>query len=242
MTSLVLTCGMTETINIYCDESCHLEHDGHDVMALGAVSCPADSAREIARRLRELKLRHGLPEEFEIKWTKVSPAKTDFYRDVVDYFFDDDRLRFRGLLASKRGLRHDDFAQDHDTWYYKMYFDLLKIMLTPDAVYQIFIDIKDTRTGPKLSKLHQVLSNNIYDFDREIIGTVQGVESVQVQQVQLTDLLTGAIGYANRGLATSSAKLDLVDRIRARSGYRLDRSTLFGEEKFNLFHWRPRSV
>ena len=27
--------------NVYCDESCHLEHDGIPVMAWGAVYCPA---------------------------------------------------------------------------------------------------------------------------------------------------------------------------------------------------------
>jgi hypothetical protein len=29
------------TFNVYCDESCHLEHDHIPVMAWGAVSCPA---------------------------------------------------------------------------------------------------------------------------------------------------------------------------------------------------------
>ena len=28
-------------INIYCDESCHLEHDKARAMLLGAISCPA---------------------------------------------------------------------------------------------------------------------------------------------------------------------------------------------------------
>ena len=33
---------MPRTYNIYCDESCHLEHDHLGVMALGAVWCPAE--------------------------------------------------------------------------------------------------------------------------------------------------------------------------------------------------------
>lgn len=60
--------------NIYCDESCHLEHDIHSSMIIGAVSCPEGRAHEIAERIRELKTRHGLPRWFEVKWTKLSPA------------------------------------------------------------------------------------------------------------------------------------------------------------------------
>ena len=41
-------------LNVYCDESCHLENDHQKVMVLGAVTCPRDKAREIAVRLREL--------------------------------------------------------------------------------------------------------------------------------------------------------------------------------------------
>ncbi|NTV59869.1 MAG: DUF3800 domain-containing protein, partial [Chlorobiaceae bacterium] len=46
---------MSETFNIYCDESCHLEHDRQKAMVLGAIWCPLDKTREIAVRLREIK-------------------------------------------------------------------------------------------------------------------------------------------------------------------------------------------
>ena len=32
---------MSESIHIYCDESCHLENDGMKAMVLGALWCPA---------------------------------------------------------------------------------------------------------------------------------------------------------------------------------------------------------
>jgi hypothetical protein len=113
--------------NIYCDESCHLQHDHQQVMVLGAVWCPLEKTREIAKRIREIKQRHNLSPAFEVKWIKVSPVKKLFYLDLMDYFFDDDDLHFRALIVpDKSQLRHEDFAQDHDTWYYKMYFDLLK--------------------------------------------------------------------------------------------------------------------
>ena len=229
---------MTDTYNIYCDESCHLEHDHHNVMVLGAVWCPLAKSAEISARIRETKVKHHLPPGFEIKWVKVSPAKVRFYLDVMDYFFDDDDLHFRALIVpDKSQLRHDDFDQTHDDWYYKMYFDLLKVILHPDACYRIYLDYKDTQGAAKVAKLHRVLSNNMYDFRRQIIQWIQLVRSDEVEILQLTDLLIGAVSYANRDLHASPAKVRLVERMRQRSRYKLTHTTLLQEQKVNLFRW-----
>lgn len=229
---------MSRTYNVYCDESCHLEHDQQKVMVLGAVWCPIEKTREIAVRLREIKRAHNLPANFEIKWTKVSPAMVKFYQDVLDYFFDDDDLHFRALVTpDKAKLKHAEFGQDHDTWYYKMYFQLLEVLFSPHDCYRIYIDRKDTCGSRKIEKLHQVLCNNVYDFNRKIIERVQVVGSNGIEQIQLCDLLTGAISYANRELTASSAKNQLVARMKARSGYVLTRTTLLRERKVNVFRW-----
>jgi len=181
-----------------------------------------------------------MPPGFEAKWTKVSPAKAQLYSDLVDYFFDADDLHFRALIATgKQTLDHQAYEQDHDTWYYKMYFDMLKVILDPDARYRIYLDIKDTQSAGKTAKLHEVLCNNMYDFRREIIQRVQTVRSHEVELVQLADVLIGAISYANRGLSASPAKSALVERMRQRSGYSLTATTLLREDKVNLFVWQP---
>ncbi len=169
---------MSDAINIYCDESGHLPNDRLPVMVLGAVWCPAEKAREIAVRLREIKAHHGCPPGFEVKWSKVSPAGQRLYLDLVDYFFDDDDLHARALIVPDKGLLdHARFGQDHDTWYYKMYFEMLNVLLAPTGRYRIYLDIKDTRSARKVAKLHEVLANNIYDFRREIVERVQTVRS-----------------------------------------------------------------
>jgi hypothetical protein len=233
---------MTE-FNIYCDESCHLENDGQGIMVLGAVTCPIEKTSEIASRVRELKKLHGLPPTFDIKWTKVSPAKRDFYLAVLDYFFDDDDLRFRALVVpDKAKLDHDGFQQTHDDFYFKMYFDLLKVLFDPASKYNIYLDIKDSRSAEKTRKLHEVLCNNAYDFRREIVNRIELVRSEHVQQVQLADLLIGAVSYANRGLRANSAKSALVQRMRERSRYVLTKSTLLQSRKVNLFVWQSREA
>lgn len=234
---------MSTVYNIYCDESCHLEHDSLPVMVLGAAWCPLNKAHEIAEHIREIKARHGLANGFEVKWTKVSPAKQDFYMEVLDYFFQETDLHFRALVvADKSKLEHEAHHQDHDTWYYKMYFNMLKTLLGPHDKFRIYLDVKDTRSAEKIRKLHDVLCNNMYDFDKRIITSVQTVRSHEVEQIQLADLLIGAVGYANRGLETNSAKVALVKRMQERSGYSLKWSTLFREDKVNIFRWEGREV
>lgn len=229
---------MVQTYNLYCDESCHLENDSQAVMVLGVVWCPLEKTREIAYRLRELKRQHGLSPNFEMKWVKISPAKLHFYLDIIDYFFDDDDLHFRALIVpDKTKLRHSDFNQTHDDWYYKMYFDLLKVILKPDSRYRIYLDFKDTQSAKKVAKLSEVLSNEKYDFRREIIERMQTIRSNEVQQLQLTDLLIGVISYTNRNLESSEAKNRIVKRVRERSGYHLTLTTLLREEKVNIFRW-----
>ncbi len=230
---------MAETFNIYCDESCHLENDGMTAMVLGAVWCPLDKTREIAIRLREIKQKHKLSMNFEVKWTKVSPAKQSFYLDMIDYFFDDDDLHFRALIIPDKSiLNHAAFpGQSHDLWYYKMYFDLLKVIFRPGARYRIYLDIKDTCGAQKAAKLHEVLCNERYDFSKQMIERLQLVQSHEIEQLQLADLLIGAISYLNRGLAKNAGKIALIERMQRRSGYTLTRSTLVREEKMNIFRW-----
>jgi hypothetical protein len=123
-----------------------------------------------------------------------------------------------------------------------MYFDMLKVIFRPDARYRVYLDIKDTRGAQKAAKLHEVLCNNMYDFSREVIERLQLVHSHEIEQLQLADLLMGAIAYLNRDLKSNSGKLALIERIRQRSGYSLSKTTLLREEKVNLFRWHAAGV
>ena len=45
----------TNEINIYCDESCHLEHEKEQIMLMSCLYCPKDKVKEISYDLRYLK-------------------------------------------------------------------------------------------------------------------------------------------------------------------------------------------
>jgi hypothetical protein len=232
---------MAEVYNVYCDESCHLEHDGIPTMVIGAVWCPQASARELCQGIRAIKARHGLPTSFESKWTKVSPGKLPFYLDMVDFFFSRPELHFRGvLIPDKRLLDHARFNQEHDTWYYKMFFVLLKEIIDPTCAHRIYFDIKDTRSERKRGKLEEVLRNAQYDFAGQVVEKVQQIRSHESEILQLADLLIGAVCYHNRNLTSSNAKLGIIARIQDRSRKSLHRTTWPKEPKFNLLCWEAK--
>jgi hypothetical protein len=90
--------------------------------------------------------------------------------------------------------------------------------------------------------LHDVLSNNIYDFKRSIVRRIQVIRSHEVEQAQLADLLIGIVSYANRGFKENIAKYALVTTMRKRSNYQLTKTTLLRERKVNLFLWSGAEV
>ncbi|MBA1159646.1 MULTISPECIES: DUF3800 domain-containing protein [Bacillus] len=233
-------------IYIYCDESCHLEKDKSDVMVLGAIGIDSRYLKEIYEDIRQIKINHGLDSWFEIKWTKVSKGKIDFYIELIKYFFNTPSLSFRGVVATgKDELDHSIYnGNDYDTWYYKMYYLLLDPFTLPNNNYRIFIDIKDSRGGKKVKKLHEVLCNNKYDFNKEIIEDIKQIHSHESEVLQLCDLFIGALSFFHRGLYlhsnSSVAKKAMIEKIKEMSGWPLNHSTSRAESKFNLFIWQPR--
>lgn len=227
-------------VNIYCDESNHLEKDGVSTMVLGSIYSPAEKVKLANRRIKEIKEKHKIKPSTEVKWKKVSLNKLPFYLDVIDYFFDNDDLHFRAIVVNKDSLNHEKFNQTHDDFYYKMYFELLSKILDPQNKYFIYLDIKDTRGGRKVKKLRDVLCNNMYDFNGNIIQRIQQVRSDEVEVLQLADLLIGAMQFLNRPDLKSEAKKKIVERMRTRSGYDLLKSTLVREPKTNIFYWKGR--
>lgn len=198
---------MAEIINIYCDESGHLENDKEPAMLLGAVSCTLRCAHEVMNDIRDIKEAHGLKRFFEIKWSKVSPAKLPFYESLIDYFFEQKSLKFRAVVAGKGNLQHEAFGQTHNEWYYKMYYLLLyHTILDPSKEYHIYLDVKDTRGRKHVNRLKKILCTVA---GGESITKMQLQNSDNVELMQLCDLLIGAIAYKNSGRTESTAKLAL---------------------------------
>ena len=197
---------MNKTFNIYCDESCHIEHDHKDYMFLGSVSCAYPQIRRHCKRIKELKKEHNF--YAEIKRSKVSMSKVRFYLDLIDYFFDTD-LKFRAIGIKKSQIKCDEMGSSYDDFFYKMYYLLLNYKIDTLDCYNVYLDIKDSFSAQKVRKLKEVL-NTKYGVFRN----VQNICSHESLLMQLADLIMGAVSYnVNDKEHKNAAKMMIIERI-----------------------------
>ena len=218
---------MTKTFNFYCDESTHLENDGHRYMILSYVSTPYNQLRKHNQEIREIKRKHFI--KGEMKWRSISKSSVVFYTEVVEYFFMTD-LQFRAIIIDKTKLNHNGFNQTHDEFYDKMYFQLLNKKISHDAVYNIYIDEKDTHSYKKARSLKEYLER-----DYQNIRALQAIKSYESELMQLADVLMGAINYKLRGLSKVLSKNKIIDKIEKESGKPIIEPSTLYETKFNKF-------
>lgn len=210
-----------------------------DIWYYGGIICNKIYKNRIKKDIEEIKRKNGIKEKAEIKWNKVSPSKINYYKELIDYFFKNEEIRFRALIIDKSKLQHNKFNQTHDDWYYKMYYQLLLNLVEPKQENYIYLDIKDTKSAKKVEGLKKYLSFKLMDYEFEVIKNIQSINSQESVIMQLADLLIGAIGYKNREIYkeknSSIAKKELMMYIIQKSGYSLTKSTFLSEKKFNLF-------
>lgn len=220
---------LTKTYNFYCDESCHLENDQMPYMLLGYISVPYNQIRNHNLRIKEIKKRHNY--FGEIKWSKVSNSQHKFYNEIIDYFFESD-LCFRAIVIDKSQVNNTIHDQNHDTFYYKMYYQLINHKLDTLATYNIYLDIKDALSANKVNKLKEILQTKF-----GVIRNLQNIRSDESLFMQLTDLVMGAVNYHLRfgDQGKVIAKNNIISRIQKNSSHNLNRSTPKNEDKLNLF-------
>ena len=217
---------MSKTFNIYCDESTHLQNDGKPYMIIAYVSSAYNQLKQHKEHVKMLKSKHKI--KGEIKWSKVSKSAYPFYSELIEYFFATD-LNFRAIIVDKSQIDESRDGFGYDDFYFKMYYQLLFHKICDNFNYNIYLDVKDTRSQGKLNKLSEILNN------RSSIRNIQFIKSYESYLMQLTDLIMGAINYHLRKENKVIAKTQLIEKIESHSKIDLTKSTLKSEEKFNLF-------
>jgi hypothetical protein len=206
-------------------------------MVIGGIWVAKNKVKQICSDIRKIKEQHGFSRMFEFKWNqKVSPSSKSFFEAVIKYFFENDSLNFRCIVADKT---HTDIAINTD-FYYKMYYQMLINIIKRDSAYNVYVDIKNKgQDAVKLYNLKLCLSRRVYDFNNEKIKKIQSINSKDTELLQLADLFSGLVSYVNRDLQNKT-KLELIELVRQYSGISLRISTLPSEKKFNIFFWSAR--
>ena len=217
---------MSKTFNIYCDESTHLQNDGMPFMMIAYISVGYNQMKQHKEQLKAIRAKHKT--KGEIKWSNVSGGMYPYYADLTDYFFSND-LNFRSIIVDKSQIDESKEGFTYDDFYFRMYYQLIHHKINQGYGYNIYFDIKDTRSHKKLARLKDMLKWNAS------IRNFQFIRSHESSFMQLTDLIMGAINYKLRGENKVIAKNKLIEKIEFHSKVPITKSTPKAANKFNLF-------
>lgn len=223
-----------EEINIYCDESCHLENEQCTTMVVACLRCPKDKVQEITNEIKAIKQKHKIWKYAEIKWTKVSQSKNDFYLDLINYFFNNPFLKFRAIVIDKSTLNHPARQQNHNTWYFKMIYYLVDKILQVNKVYNVYVDKKENsyQARQELKLTEQFLQRHCNAIK------LQNITSYQSEIMQLNDFIQGIVCFYNRKLhldpKSCQTKKKLVQFVQ---NHNIDLGKTNYDAKFNLLFW-----
>lgn len=222
--------------HVYCDES-RPEAIGSDNLVdkyavIGGIWVEKKDVRKVKKevsRLRDFYNVYG-----EMKWNKVTPSKIDFYKDIINMFFELDTIRFRCIVVDGTKVNLSKFHKsDKELGFYKFYYQLLYHWLNKNDYYSIFVDYTKNKEHNRLSELKSVLNN----ASLAIVKNLQAVESKQTTLIQIADLLIGAIGYKYNTYNTSEAKNSIIELLEKNIGHGV-KPTLRTQNKFNVFEIR----
>jgi hypothetical protein len=204
------------------------------------IACPAERVRTAHEELTAIWDQFKIPKHLEVKWTKVSPGRVDFYKAVLEWFLNADNINFRALeLPDKQRLYAALPPETRDALYYRLYYQLLRMAVEQENRYRVFIDLKDTRGREKIRYLTDVLRADANDPYGKSVESLQHVHSHEIRLMQVNDLLLGAVGFARRPVVAneSPAKRALVRFIEERVGHSLTNDSPPGAEKFSVITW-----
>ena len=229
---------------IYCDESCPLEYESTTL--LGAIGCSYESKEIIVKELRSIKNKYFINSRYETKWVMVSKSKLEYYKELINYFYNNDDIRIRILVAkNKENLNNDKYNNgDYQEWYYKMYYYLLDKFIDCNYDYYMLYDEKDKYTTYKMNKVKDIIKTKKSFNDPEHFNfKIKQINSKESELMQLLDVIMGAVGYKNRGFLKKEkgeTKKEIVNYIEEVFNKSISETTSPFESKFNIFIWSPR--
>jgi hypothetical protein len=225
---------------VYCDEALPdlftSRHPRARYLMIGSVWLPAALREDVKDKVTALRAKHAV--WGEIKWTKISPSKVEFYAEIVDLFMSyGTEMRFRCIAVDRTQVNLELHGNDGELGFYKFYYQLLRHWILDANAYQFFCDLKSNRDRTRLQVLRHCL---VHSNKLAKIENVQALPSPQVTLLQLCDVLLGAASSRINGtLRAGSAKEQIVQRLETRLDLRGElAATGAAEKKFNIFKIR----
>lgn len=221
--------------NVYCDES-RVENPEDSKMVIGAIFLKRSEKDRVTSHIKSIFQKYEF--SFELKWIKTSQKYTSLYKELVDFFMEEQFLQYRCIIVDKEKVNYEKHHDsDPELAFFKFYYLMLRAKLLDNKKYYIFLDKKPTRDKNRARALAAFLDSYVLLHKKECsIEHLQAYDSEENILIQLADYLTGLVGHACNREVEENAKGEIINYLTQKLRRRdICSSTQVGEEKFNVF-------
>jgi len=231
-------------LKVFCDES---RQTAHRYMLLGGVIATASFWQNAHVEIGKYRNRVDWPHAF--KWGKVSGGTkvVRVYKGFVDYLFDHPKeLHYKSLVLDTSLV--DKRRDDKETRFYKIYYQLLVnsfgAYANPNNPCDITLHQRITKYN--LTTLKDILNNGMrkkYGCPANLILSIRHSSLENQELLQITDVLTGAIGFElhgyHRARGACAGKIELMNHILRRADLTtFANPTDWSKRNFSIWHFR----
>ncbi|MCC8368239.1 DUF3800 domain-containing protein [Xenorhabdus sp. PB61.4] len=235
--------------HVACDES---GIDGQRFYGFGSLWMKYQRRGDFSRIIRELRDKHRYYEE--IKWKKANSKKyADFYKELVDVFFQNPWLAFHCIVIEKSMVNKAFHDGDYDLAMRKHFTKLISTKIgnviaahpERDCFFRIEVDPIASRYKKADEAFHVIANNTLLkQFGRKnIISSVVTKDSKVSENIQISDFFLGAIMSSYQKKISSDTKIQLVEKIAGHLGWKtLCHDTWPKERKFNIWFFYDKTL
>jgi Protein of unknown function (DUF3800) len=235
-------------IDVFGDET----RDRGEFDVLGTLFVRHQHAELFRERIAEYRSAPEIRYPWEMKWEKIGGSRpSPLYMKVIDdvmAMIRSNRARYRCLVIERRLVRHLERGKENRAESVsKSWKLLLGVRPRPHCKYHVRLDKKAVKTEGLLSKLGWTLNRaaiNNHGFTYDAFPDVRMQDSKEEDLLQVTDLITGAIGYHWGGWHLKDDCGEAKCLVAGRIAQLLGRKDLTVEgwvwgDKFNIWRYRP---
>jgi hypothetical protein len=237
---------------IACDESG--THGGR-YYGFGTIWMAWQRRGDFAEAIREIRKRHPVHKQAEMKWQHVNRATLPMYQEVVRYFFREPALAFHCLLVEQALVDKALHANDDEARQKHLVMLLkdkirrsLRLHRDKPQTFRVWAD--PIASGyAKADELVAIITNHVLArlVGQRPLDTVLTKDSRETPQIQLCDVLLGAVIANWQKEPIGPAKQALQKELAMHLGWAdLKADTMPDERKFNIWTFhdnkRPRRV
>lgn len=235
---------------VFSDESCSSQNR---YLVLGAIVVDFDDRDFFRERLNKVRSDNMTCGEF--KWTKVSRAKLQVYKQIVDVFFDgalDGKISFHSLVIDQSKNDHKKHNQgDKELGFNKFIYQLLasrigRLYGKNGNTINCYLDKRTTKHDPE--ELRKIINNGLgkwWGLDHAPFRRLHFLDSKNSLALQLNDVLMGAlaaqINHLHKPKLRAEPKLWLANYVAERG---CDSNVLADTPKekcdFSIWHFVPK--